>query len=424
MGMNFPNAPTTNQLYPQPAVAGQPVYRWDGQKWVTQGAAPTKTPVYIDGSTPMAAQLKLFGSPPVATNDAVPKSYVDGLAVRYDQAQGLTSAQQTQARANIGVTQKNYLINGSMQISQENGATAGSVNGYYAADQWMLNYILSAGSVTFAQNATITPSGSPKRLRLTVTGVNAAPAAGDYLIIVHKLEGLRIADLAFGTSAASAITLQFGVRVPAGTYSVEFSNGVNANRVYIASFTISAGQANIDTIVSLTIPGDTAGTWAADNTASFYLYWSVMCGSTNQAAAGGWYSGSAIGVTGQSNLMAVNGQIFDLFDVGLYKGTAAPSFQVLDYSESLRNCQRYYAKFSILDLYVADVASYSMDITHLYPVTMRASPTLSGAASSTSNLSGFNFISNDNTSMYLNMSGAAGPANTSWQGTITANARM
>jgi hypothetical protein len=424
MGLNFPNAPTTNQLYPQPPVAGMPVYRWDGEKWTTQSTIPTKTPVYIDGSTPMAAQLKLFGSPPVAANDAVPKSYVDGLAVRYDQTQGLTAAQQVQARANIGVTQKNYIVNGSLQVSQENGLTAGSVNGYYAADQWMSNYVLSAGAITFAQNATITPSGSPKRLRVTVTGVNAAPAAGDYLIIVHKMEGLRITDLAFGTSAASIVTLRFGVRAPAGTYGVEFSNGVNANRVYISSFTISAGQANIDTIILLTIPGDAAGAWANDNTGSFYIFWSLMCGSTNQAPAGGWLSGSAIGVTGQSNLLAVNGQIFDLFDVGLYKGAAAPSFVVPDYSEALRNCQRYYAKFIIVDLYVCAVASYSMNITHAFPGTMRAAPTLTGAASSSANLSNVNFVALDNNGMYLTMSGAAGPANTTWQGTITANARM
>jgi hypothetical protein len=39
MGINFPNAPTTGQLYPQPAVAGMPVYRWDGAKWLIQTAA-------------------------------------------------------------------------------------------------------------------------------------------------------------------------------------------------------------------------------------------------------------------------------------------------------------------------------------------------------------------------------------------------
>lgn len=76
MGINFPNSPTIDQLYPQPAVAGLPVYRWDGEKWTTQGASPTKTPVYTDGTTPMTAQLTLI-APPVNPTDAAAKSYVD-----------------------------------------------------------------------------------------------------------------------------------------------------------------------------------------------------------------------------------------------------------------------------------------------------------------------------------------------------------
>jgi hypothetical protein len=33
MGLNFPNVPTTGQQYPSPAVAGIPIYTWDGVKW-------------------------------------------------------------------------------------------------------------------------------------------------------------------------------------------------------------------------------------------------------------------------------------------------------------------------------------------------------------------------------------------------------
>ena len=44
-------------------------------------------------------------------------------AVRYDAAQTLTPAQRSQARSNIDVTKKNYIINGAMMVSQENGAT-------------------------------------------------------------------------------------------------------------------------------------------------------------------------------------------------------------------------------------------------------------------------------------------------------------
>ena len=78
-------------------------------------------------------------------------------AVRYDTAQSLTPAQRSQARANIDVTKKNYIINGAMMISQENGATAGTASGYYPVDQFSIGFS-NAGTQTASQiNTAITP---------------------------------------------------------------------------------------------------------------------------------------------------------------------------------------------------------------------------------------------------------------------------
>ena len=35
--LDFPASPTNGQKFPQPAVAGVPVYTWDGEKWTTAG---------------------------------------------------------------------------------------------------------------------------------------------------------------------------------------------------------------------------------------------------------------------------------------------------------------------------------------------------------------------------------------------------
>jgi hypothetical protein len=37
MALDFPTSPTVGTKYPQPAVAGVPVYMWDGEKWTTLG---------------------------------------------------------------------------------------------------------------------------------------------------------------------------------------------------------------------------------------------------------------------------------------------------------------------------------------------------------------------------------------------------
>jgi len=46
MGLNFPSSAAVGQAYPSPAVAGLPVYRWDGQKWKTAGGGspPSSAP--------------------------------------------------------------------------------------------------------------------------------------------------------------------------------------------------------------------------------------------------------------------------------------------------------------------------------------------------------------------------------------------
>ena len=57
MGINFPASPTLNQKYPQPPVAGVPVYTWDGEKWTTVGGsiaayAPPADAVPLMDATP------------------------------------------------------------------------------------------------------------------------------------------------------------------------------------------------------------------------------------------------------------------------------------------------------------------------------------------------------------------------------------
>src|SRR4051812_34297610 len=125
----------------------------------------------------------LLAADPAVPLGAATKQYVDASgggagAVRYDIAQSLTAAQRSQARANLDVMKRNYIVNGGMMISQENAATAGT-NNWYPADQWLNAGALTAGSYTVAQVASVTPGGSPNRIRVTITGANASPGAGD-----------------------------------------------------------------------------------------------------------------------------------------------------------------------------------------------------------------------------------------------------
>lgn len=275
--------------------------------------------------------------------------------------------------------QKNYIINGGMMVSQENGSTALTAGGY-VVDQFLVSATTS-GTYTAAQVASLTPGGSPNRLRFTVTAADTSVGAGDLIVIETILEGLRVADLGAGSASAKMITIQFGVKAPAGTYCVSIRNG-GATRGYIAQYTISAGEANTDVVKSATIPLDQTGTWPVDNTKSFIIDWQLMTGTNFQGTANTWLSsGIQIATSSQFNIMGTNGNVFELFDVGFYEGATAPVFQLPDYASELALCKRYWAK--LLNWVVdAGVQVFSMTL----PVPMRVAPTWTGGGSGFSSI--------------------------------------
>ena len=276
---------------------------------------------------------------------------------------------------------KNYIINGAMMVSQENGTGVGSTTNFYPVDMFFVSYsnagVLSCAQTTLSTGS-ITPAGSPNRFQIGVTTADTSVGAGDYLQIAQNIEGLRFADLKWGTAAAKTVILQFGVRAPAGTYCVSFTNGSGGGRCYIAEYVIAVGEANTDVVKSAVIPGDVSGTWAVDNTASLVIHWALMCGATFQQAAGSWGTASAIGSANQFNFMGTAGNVFNLFDVSLTEGTVAPPFVVPDYASELAACRRYFQKYTNEPMGWATVANIPTGVLR-FP-QMQAFPTLSNGA--------------------------------------------
>jgi hypothetical protein len=198
-------------------------------------------------------------------------------------------------------------------------------------------------------------------------------AAGNYLQFYHYIEGVNVADLKFGSATAKTVTVQFGVRAPAGTYSIVLVNGAG-NRSYVAEYVIAAGEANTDVVKSVTIPGDVAGTWATDNTMGLSVHFGLAAGSTLQQAAGSWGTGNVVGSPNQFNFMGTVGNVFELFDVGLYQGNVAPAFEVPDYAATLRACKRYFQFVQGQQVVPICLATTSFALSGSYEVEMRAAP--------------------------------------------------
>lgn len=389
MAYDFPSSPTVGQKY-----LG---FVWDGEKWTNSTSYVTGLVIASDNPPAAAAIGSLWwetdtGNLYFLFNDGTSTQWVmiqnqtdiaAAGAVVYTQAQGLTYLQQAQGRSNVGVTRKNYIINGAMQISQENGNTAVTTNNSYPVDQFLLSYS-NAGTQTAQQVASLTPGGSPNRLRVTATVADAAVGAGDYCFIRYALEGLKVADLRMGLPSAKTIIVQFGVKAPAGVYCLTMQN-LAGTRTYAAEYTIAAGEANTDVVKSVTIPLDTTGVWATDNTMAGQLLWTLMSGTTYQTTPNSWQPVGVIASPNQSNFMGTAGNVFELFDVGVYEGTVAPPYMLPDYATELTACQRYLwmwkssAAFQLLGIASIDQATTAQMILSL-PTVLRGLPAVSGVA--------------------------------------------
>src|SRR4029077_6364036 len=182
----------------------------------------------------------------------------------------------------------NRVVNGAMQHSQQNGNTVGNTSAYYLADQWPLIFS-TTGAVNSQREpaSTPTPYGSRYRIVAVVNTADTSIAAGEYMMIYQPIEGVRVEDFCWGTTQAKQVVLRFGCRAPAGTYAFSLINAADT-RAFISMFTISAGQANTDTIQTIVIPGDTTGTWATDTGIGMNLQFIFAIGSTYNGGVAGW----------------------------------------------------------------------------------------------------------------------------------------
>ena len=328
------------------------------------------------GATTAAGALTALGAAPLASPVFTGDPQAPTPAVGDNDTSIATTAFVGSAITAAG-TKRNYIINGAMMVSQENGTTAGSVNAYWPVDQFILIFS-NAGTQTAQQTVNPTPGGSPNRVRITATVADASVASGDNCFFRQIIEGLRAAGLQLGSAAAKIITLQFGVRAPAGTYCLVLQNS-GSLRSYVAEYVIAPGEANTDVVKSVTIALDKAGTWLSDNNTGLTIIWTLMMGSTFQTSANSWVGGNFLATANQFNFMGTAGNVFELFDVSLTEGTVAPAFQVPDYASELALCQRYYWRDPSPSWCYAEgtqAGSSNITLPVFFKAIMRAAPTI------------------------------------------------
>jgi hypothetical protein len=246
--------------------------------------------------------------------------------------------------APISSVMRNRIINGAMVISQRDGISSitPTVN-TYTLDRFVV-VMTQASKFSVQQNAgAVTPPvGFSNYLGITSTSAYSV-TTNDTFLMAQSIEGFNVADLDWGTANAKTVTLSFWVRSSlTGTFGGALTNNA-ANRSY--PFNYSVPVANTWTAVSVTIPGDTTGTWLTNNGTGISIRFGLGSGSTYTGTAGSWAAGNLVQPTGSVSVVGTSGATFYITGVQFERGTQATSFEYRQYGTELLLCQRYYQKF-------------------------------------------------------------------------------
>jgi hypothetical protein len=277
---------------------------------------------------------------------------------------------------------KNRIINGAMVIDQRNAGASvtPTVTGsgtYASVDRWA--YIISlASKFTMQQNggSVTPPAGFPNYLGITSTA-STSVGTSEYFGIYQIIEGYNFADLNWGTANAKTITISFWIRSSlTGTFGGSLRNGA-VNRSYPFTYTISS--ANTWEQKSVTIAGDTTGTWVgATNGSGVIVFFDLGTGTNFQATPNAWIAGNYPSPTGATSVVGTNGATFYITGVQLEVGSSATGFEYVNYQTSLANCQRYYQLSSRYEENVIGLCTTTTTATApvMFAQVMRASPTM------------------------------------------------
>ena len=375
---------------------------------ITAGGVGIVKNLYVGANTNIAGTLGVTG---VATFSAAPiySSLTASSAVATDASKNLVSVTNTGTGNNVLATSptlvtpilgtpqsgslvnctdtnytgfKNRIINGAMVIDQRNaGASVTPTNGAYTLDRF-ISFLSQASKYTVQQNAaSVTPPAGFKNY-LGVTSSSAySVLAADNFYISQRIEGFNFADLAWGTASAATVTLSFWIRSSlTGTFGGSLFNA-DGTRSYPYSYSISA--ANTWEQKSITIAGDTSGTWVTNSGIGVSVAFSLGVGTTYSGTGGAWAGTLYLQPTGATSVVGTNGATFYITGVQLEKGSTATSFDYRPYGTELALCQRYYQIVSTGTVTTVVTSTFGYGGVGSYLITPRTTPTVTWLSSIT-----------------------------------------
>jgi hypothetical protein len=206
---------------------------------------------------------------------------------------------------------------------------------------------------------------------MTTTTADASLGATQSVQLIQRIEGFNTSDLMWGTASAQPVTLSFWVRSSlTGTFGGSLRNSAT-NRSYPFNYTISV--ANTWEQKSVTVAGDTSGTWLTTNGVGIAVTFALGAGADRSGTAGAWNSNNNASATGAVSVIGTLSATWYVTGVQLEKGSTATSFDYRPYGTELQLCQRYYQTTGVVS-----VSAYADNgiIGFIYQTPMRGTPTV------------------------------------------------
>ena len=279
------------------------------------------------------------------------------------------------------LSNRNLILNGSMQVAQRSASFATSVSfGYHTVDRIKIQGSSSVGQWTSSQDSDA-PAGFTKSFKLDCTTADTSLGTTDHFGFAYLPEGFHMDSVGKGTSGAKPMTLSFYLKATViKTMVVELSDAGNSRHV---NFAVTPSATNTWERVTLSIPADTSGSFnqGTNSKAAELNFWlgagtNYTTGSTQAT----WVARTAANImAGVSNWADSTSNAIWITGLQLEIGEQATPFEHRSYADELAACQRYYYRSpqeANGEVFIVYFANGGITGTTNFPVTMRAIPTV------------------------------------------------
>ena len=276
-----------------------------------------------------------------ATSDAITTS-----------SDGTCTARITGMTGGGGLSHRNIIINGAMNVAQR--GVSSTSTGFGSVDRFQISYSGTDEAPTQAQASVAsgtTPYSLGFRKSFKITNGNQTSGAGatDHIQTIYTIEDQDLATSGWNyTSSSSYVTLSFYIKSSIAQNFYFYLQSDNGSQY---RYVMETGSLSADTWtkVTKTISGNSNIVLNSDNGVGMYLVYSLFDGTdrTGTRPLNAW---AALDNTSRtpdqtSTWYTTNDSTWEITGVQLEVGDTATSFEHRSYAEELSRCQRYYVIF-------------------------------------------------------------------------------